>query len=89
MIFDNTIPLEEWKCGEHIVIAAPTGSGKTSFVLGRLLSYAKQKKRKIIYLCNRILLLDQVYKRAQDEYGIQFEEMDGCYDSECFVNAGW
>ena len=82
MIFDNTIPLEEWKCGEHIVIAAPTGSGKTSFVLGRLLPYAKQKQRKIIYLCNRILLLDQVYKRAQNEYRIKFEEIEGCYDSE-------
>ena len=51
-----------WKAGDCIFISAPTGSGKTSFILKKLLSYFStlQEPKKILYLVNRTALKQQM-----------------------------
>ncbi len=70
-----------WKQGDRIAITAPTGSGKTHFVLNRLYPMAQQLDRKIVYLCNRVLVLEQT-KIAAEAAGIEFEDINGCWDSQ-------
>lgn len=55
---------KEWKNGDAIFISAPTGSGKTTFILKTLLPYlAKQEQpKKILYLVNRSILKKQMEK---------------------------
>lgn len=45
-----------WLEGEKVVICAPTGAGKTSFVLKELLPYCHSRRKKMLILCNRRLL---------------------------------
>ena len=49
-----------WSPKDHIVITAPTGSGKTHFVVNVLIPYAFSQKKKLVFFCNRILLRDQI-----------------------------
>lgn len=44
----------------HIFIESSTGTGKTSFILNKLLPYATEKQRRILYLCNRTALEKQI-----------------------------
>lgn len=72
-----------WKQNDYVMITAPTGSGKTHFILKRLLPLAIQNNRRILYLCNRLLVLEQTRVAAEAD-GIQFEEWDGCFVSRYF-----
>lgn len=40
---------KEWKAGDCIFISAPTGSGKTTFILKTLLSYLAKRPQKRKY----------------------------------------
>lgn len=53
---------QNWKAGDTIYISAPTGSGKTTFVLETLLPYLSMRspQRKILYLVNRTILKEQI-----------------------------
>lgn len=44
----------------HVFIESATGTGKTSFILNKLLPYAIEKNRHILYVSNRTALLQQV-----------------------------
>lgn len=44
----------------HVFIESATGTGKTSFILNKLLPYAIDKNRHILYISNRTALLQQV-----------------------------
>ena len=46
-----------------VFIEAPTGSGKTYFILNKLLPYAAEQGRNILYLSNRTILEEQVKKQ--------------------------
>lgn len=52
----------EWKNGDCIFISAPTGSGKTYFVLNVLRPFLIQNNQKALYLVNRHILKDQIEK---------------------------
>lgn len=58
---------KEWKAGDHVVIATTTGSGKTTFVMKKLLKYAKSLGKHVVYLCNRRFLNYQVQEVVQKE----------------------
>ena len=62
---------KEWKQNDRVYITAPTGSGKTQFILKVLLPYAKTQGRTILYLVNRKILkaqlLEEVNKYALEE----------------------
>lgn len=49
-----------WKDKESVFISAPTGSGKTYFVLNTLLPYFSKAHKKILYLVNRQILKKQI-----------------------------
>ena len=51
---------KSWRKNEVVFIAAPTGSGKTMFVLYDLVEYAALQGDKVLYLVNRALLKDQI-----------------------------
>lgn len=64
---------KQWKAGECVLAATATGSGKTWFVLNRLLPYAKEQGKHVVYYCNRKFLNMQVQasakKRIYDDMG--------------------
>lgn len=51
---------KKWK-DEFVVLDCGTGCGKTFFCINRLGKYARSKNRKILYLCNRTNLRNQIY----------------------------
>lgn len=51
---------QNWKSRYEIFISAPTGSGKTHFILNVLLQYACQHGKRILYLVNRRILKEQM-----------------------------
>ena len=75
----------KWKNGEWIFISAPTGTGKTTFVLNQLVPEAKNSGKEVLFLSNRTILRDQVKnivaRRQGIDVGVRFlkevEEFDG------------
>lgn len=65
-----------WEPNDRIVIVAPTGTGKTHFVLNTLLEIARERNQTILYLCNRTLVMEQVWVSAKEK-GVEFEYIDG------------
>lgn len=62
---------KKWQDGQDILITAPTGTGKTYFILHVLLDYAIQNNRKILYFVNRKVLQKQLIAeidRLQSKY---------------------
>lgn len=59
-----------WKGGDSIFIKAPTGTGKTTFVLNQLLEEAKKDGREVLYLNNRVLLKEQVKSKVMQMQGL-------------------
>lgn len=60
---------KQWNGGMRIVFDAGTNSGKTHFVLYTLLWWAQTHSKKILYLCNREPLREQVERDAIDVSG--------------------
>lgn len=56
---------KDWNDGMRIIFDAGTNSGKTYFILNVLLPWAKKNRRKILYLCNRTALRDQVSRDVE------------------------
>lgn len=52
----------DWDLGSRVLITAPTGSGKTTFVLEKLLPQAAEEGMYVVYICNRLALQEQVKK---------------------------
>lgn len=64
-----------WKPRSAIFIEAPTGSGKTSFIIDRLFPYAAQRGLNILLLSNRVALDQQIKETIQTTlYGAGTEE---------------
>ena len=58
---------KQWAEGDKVLISAPTGSGKTTFVISKLLRYAVEQGKHIIYYCNRKVLHEQVQVRSKED----------------------
>lgn len=54
-----------WTAERPVVIHAPTGSGKTFFILNRLLPYVAECGKRMVYLSNRSALKQQVENEFQ------------------------
>lgn len=54
-----------WTAEKPVVIHAPTGSGKTFFILNRLLPYVAECGKRMVYLSNRSALKQQVENEFQ------------------------
>lgn len=62
----------EWE-GKKILINAPTGMGKTTFVLQTLLPYFRRKRGKVLILCNRVLLRMQYWSSLLGQFENYYE----------------
>lgn len=65
-----------WRPTDTIFITAPTGSGKTYFVINVLLKYAVASNKRILYVVNRKVLKEQIeeeIKKVHLEIRKQFE----------------
>lgn len=58
---------KKWKEGDTVIITTPTGSGKTSFVLSKLLQQAVEENMHILYLCNRKVLSEQFREQSKQK----------------------
>ena len=54
--------------GKKILITAPTGMGKSTFIVKKLLPYLRSQGRKLLILCNRRLLRDQYWDGLVRQY---------------------
>lgn len=52
--------VENWRAGDVILIDAPTGTGKTTAVLGKMRSEAMRRGKEILYISNRKMLQRQI-----------------------------
>lgn len=76
---------EKWNVGDCIFLEAPTGTGKTTFIIKGLLPYAKRLNAEILYLSNRFLLKEQIKQEIAEKQGLttdlawleSVEEFDG------------
>lgn len=51
---------QNWKAGDSIIISSQTGTGKSTFVLEKLLPNAIAQGKHIVYFCNRKILHEQL-----------------------------
>ncbi|MCI8615309.1 MAG: DEAD/DEAH box helicase family protein [Lachnospiraceae bacterium] len=66
----------EWE-GKKILISAPTGMGKTTFIIQVLLLCFRRKRGKILILCNRILLRTQYWSSLLGQFE-NYREIEQC-----------
>ena len=70
-----TEDVTEWQEDSQVFISAPTGSGKTYFILHKLLPLALMYKREILYFSNRLILHKQLISEACGIFDIDYELM--------------
>lgn len=76
---------KQWNGGDSVFISAPTGVGKTTFVLQQLVPEAKSRGKEVLFLSNRTVLRDQIKNIVARQQGIpedteflkDVEEFDG------------
>ncbi|WP_448784311.1 DEAD/DEAH box helicase [Blautia sp.] len=60
---------KEWK-NTKVIVSSGTGTGKTQFMLRVLLPYYLQAGKRVLYLCNRKVLYDQIRKEMLSLIGV-------------------
>ena len=63
-----------WKGGDNVLISTLTGSGKTTFVFEKLLPFAAEHKKHIVYLCNRKSLNAQITRIVEESFKAKVKE---------------
>lgn len=58
---------ENWKPSNIYLINAGTGTGKTHFVTNQLYEYAEENNKKILIICNRTILKEQVDEAIKEK----------------------
>lgn len=77
MYIENFInETELWQAYESVFISAPTGYGKTTFVLNCLLPQAKKSGKEVLFLSNRYLLKEQIKVKVAQSQGIDVGGVD-------------
>ncbi len=70
-----------WLKGQKVLISAPTGAGKTTFILRQLLDCCKMTEKRMLILCNRRLLATQ--------YNYDLAEQYSRYEVMCSLVEVW
>ena len=74
---------QSWNKNALVIIKAPTGCGKSHFILNELLDYALMCGRRILYLVNRTILKDQLIKKCNEkssELSVRYEQIINIWD---------
>lgn len=66
---------QNWKNGESVFINAPTGTGKTTFVLTQLMQKAQEEGKEVLFLSNRYLLKEQIKMKIAQEQNLPTEDL--------------
>lgn len=66
----------DWR-GKKILISAPTGMGKSTFIVEILLFYLRGQRRKILICCNRRLLRTQYWNSLIEKFD-SYGEIEEC-----------
>ena len=69
--------IAKWQAGQNILITAPTGSGKSSFILQKLLPIAAAQGKHVLYFCNRKILEEQLVATAPAKLREFFGDCNG------------
>lgn len=67
---------EKWGNKTCEFIDAPTGSGKTTFILDHVLPYMADNGKKILYLVNRKILKQQIEKELERKDSLQLSSIE-------------
>lgn len=73
---------KEW-AGKKVIIVAPTGIGKTTFVLRAILPYLREKGKKLLIICNRKLLRQQYLFALVQKYE-SYEDLRASVDIKTY-----
>lgn len=65
-----------WKEGESVFINAPTGTGKTTFVLNQLMRKAQEEGKDVLFLSNRYLLKEQIKVKIAQKQNLPTDDLD-------------
>lgn len=68
----------QWK-GRKIFLSAPTGMGKTTFVVNVLLDQIRNRGKKMLILCNRRLLRMQYWYSIIQQF-VSYAEIEACVE---------
>ena len=74
---------QSWNKDALVIIKAPTGCGKSHFILNELLDYALMCGRRILYLVNRTILKDQLIKKCNEkssELSVRYGQIINIWD---------
>lgn len=66
-----------WRNGEVVLITSPTGSGKTYFMLHKLLGRAIERGERILYLVNRKILKKQLEEELNSKVAVEMNQRYG------------
>lgn len=69
--------VEELTGDTPLFIASQTGTGKTTFIFNNCLPVATKENKKVLYLCNRVALKDQIKKEAMKNSANKFVKVEG------------
>lgn len=61
---------KEWPIGSMVFISSPTGSGKSTFIIDKLLSEAQRQKKYLVYIANRKIIDRQIKSTLEKQYGV-------------------
>lgn len=67
----------KWGATDIVFLEAPTGSGKTTFVLEELVPYARQQGKEVLLITNRTILKEQIKVNLAKEQGIPMGLIEG------------
>ena len=74
----------EWR-GKKVFLTAPTGMGKTTFILQKMLPYMKIRRQKMLILCNRKLLRQQYWYELVSKFD-SYAELDSAVSIDTYQN---
>lgn len=58
---------KQWKPNQTVIIDTQTGTGKSTFIGKKIIPYAKENNKKVLYLYNRTSLGNQLKKELNDD----------------------
>jgi superfamily II DNA or RNA helicase len=62
---------KNWDRGSIVFISSPTGSGKSTFILEKLLPEAQRQKKYLIYVSNRKIIDSQIKSMLKSHYQVE------------------
>lgn len=55
------------KTDKYYLIGAECGSGKTTAIMEKLVPFARDNNKNVLYVCNRVTLKEQLYDKYNEE----------------------